>query len=158
MNSAAFGRAMGNVRKHKNMKFVTTERRRICVTTKLLYYKVFRRKLIKKLRKFIKLKLEKFNRKLYCSCKNRWYLQRHCRRSRNKIWHFKFWIRHLKWKKVIGLMKDKLGGEIMKEFAELRATTFGYLKDNNNEDKKKQKAQKSVSSQKNLNLKIIKTV
>ena len=55
-------------------------------------------------------------------------------------------------------MKDKLGGEIMKEFAELRATTFGYLKDNNNEDKKKQKAQKSVSSQKNLNLKIIKTV
>ena len=55
-------------------------------------------------------------------------------------------------------MKDKLCGEIMKEFTELRATTFGYLKDNNNEDKKKQKAQKSVSSQKNLNLKIIKTV
>ena len=56
-------------------------------------------------------------------------------------------------------MKDKLGGEIMKEFPELRATTFGYLKDNNNEDKKKkQKAQKSVSSKENLNLKIIKTV
>ena len=107
------------------MKFVTTERRRICVTTKLLYYKVFHRKFIKKLRRFIKLKLKKFNRKLYCSCKNRWYLQRHCRRCRNKIWHFKFWITHLKWKKVIGLMKDKLGGEIMKEFPELRATTFG---------------------------------
>ena len=71
MNSAAFGRAVGNVRKHKNMKFVTTERRRICVTTKLLYYKVFHRKFIKKLRRFIKLKLKKFNRKLYCSCKNR---------------------------------------------------------------------------------------
>ena len=27
----------------------------------------------------------------------------------------------------------------MKEFAELRATTFGYLKDNNNEEKKKAK-------------------
>ena len=33
-------------------------------------------------------------------------------------------------------MKDKLGGKIMKEFVGLRVTTYSYLKDNNDEDKK----------------------
>ena len=38
---------------------------------------------------------------------------------------------------VIGLMKDELGRQIMlKEFVGLRATTYSYLKDNNNEDKR----------------------
>ena len=39
-------------------------------------------------------------------------------------------------KNVIGLMKDELGGQIMKEFVGLRAKTYSYLKDNNDEDKK----------------------
>ena len=30
-------------------------------------------------------------------------------------------------KKVIGLVKDKLDGKIMKEFAGLRAKTYSYL-------------------------------
>ena len=37
--------------------------------------------------------------------------------------------------KVTGLMKDGLGGEIMKELVGLRAKTFSYLKHNNDEDK-----------------------
>ena len=37
-------------------------------------------------------------------------------------------------KKVIGLMKDELGGKIMKKLIGLRAKTCSYLKDNNNED------------------------
>ena len=48
-------------------------------------------------------------------------------------------------KQVIGLMKYELGVQIMKEFVGLRAKTYSYLKDNNDEDKEKQKAQKSVS-------------
>ena len=33
-------------------------------------------------------------------------------------------------------MKDELGGPIMKEVVGLRAKTYSYLKDNNDEDKK----------------------
>ena len=33
-------------------------------------------------------------------------------------------------------MKDELGGQIMKQFVGLRAKTYNYLKDNNNEYKK----------------------
>ena len=45
-------------------------------------------------------------------------------------------------KKVIGLIKDELGGKIMKQFVGLRAKTYSYLIDGGSEDKK---AQKSVS-------------
>ena len=39
-------------------------------------------------------------------------------------------------KKVIGLMKDELVEQVMKEFVGLRAKTYNYLKENNDEDKK----------------------
>ena len=39
-------------------------------------------------------------------------------------------------KKVIGRFKDKLGGEIMKEFCALRAKTYAFLLDDDNEIKK----------------------
>ena len=45
-------------------------------------------------------------------------------------------------KKVIGLMKNELGGQIMKEFVGLRAKTYSYLKDNNDEDKKRKRHKK----------------
>ena len=38
-------------------------------------------------------------------------------------------------KKVIGSMKNKLGGQIMEKNFRLRAKIYGYLKDNNYEDK-----------------------
>ena len=33
-------------------------------------------------------------------------------------------------------MKDELGGKMMKEFAALRAETYSYITDSNDEDKK----------------------
>ena len=46
--------------------------------------------------------------------------------------------------KVIGLIKDEFGGKIMTKFVELGAKSYSYLIDDHSEDKKKQKAQKSV--------------
>ena len=45
-------------------------------------------------------------------------------------------------KKVIGLSKDELGGRIMKEFCALRAKTFSYLMDDNNEVRKSKGTEK----------------
>ena len=45
-------------------------------------------------------------------------------------------------KKLIGLMKDKLGEEIIKEFAGLRGKTYSYTKDDTNEDEKAKGAKK----------------
>ena len=39
-------------------------------------------------------------------------------------------------KKVIGMFKDELGGNIMKEFCALRAKTYTYLMDDDSEKKK----------------------
>ena len=62
-------------------------------------------------------------------------------------------------KKVIGLMKHELGGQIMKEFVGLRAKTYSYLNDNNGENKKTKDTKKCLKKKiENLNLKIIKTV
>ena len=45
-------------------------------------------------------------------------------------------------KKVIGLMKDKLGGKIMTEFVGLRPKTYSYLMDDGNSDNNKAKGTK----------------
>ena len=57
--------------------------------------------------------------------------------------------------KVIGLIRDKLGGKIIKKFAGLEAKTYSYLTDDSGEDKKTKGTKKCVMNRK---LKIIKTV
>ena len=58
---------------------------------------------------------------------------------------------------MIGLTKEKLGEKIMNKIFGLRAKTYSYLKDNNDEDKK-EKVKKSVSQKELLDLEIIKNI
>ena len=47
-------------------------------------------------------------------------------------------------KKVIGLMKDELGGRVITEFVALRPKTYSYLTDDYKEDKKAKRTKKCV--------------
>ena len=58
-------------------------------------------------------------------------------------------------KKVIGLMKDEIGGKIMTEFAALRPKTYSQLMDDGKNDKKEKGTKKCVIK-KYLNLMTIK--
>ena len=51
-------------------------------------------------------------------------------------------------KKVIELMKDELGGKIMKKIFGLRAKTYSYLIDDGSEDKKAKDTKKCVIKRK----------
>ena len=61
-------------------------------------------------------------------------------------------------KQVIGLMKDKFGGQIMKKFVGLTAKKYCYLKDNYDEYKKGKETRKYVIYKEILSSEIIKNV
>ena len=51
---------------------------------------------------------------------------------------------HVKSIKVVGLMKDKLGGKVMQEFGALRPKTYSYLMDDGKSNKKAKGTKKCI--------------
>ena len=172
MNNAVSGKTMQNVRKHRNIKLVTTERRRNYLVSEPNYHttKFFTENLLA-----IEMRITQIfmNKPVYLGLSildlsktvmyDFWYdhvKPKYGENAKPCYMDTDSFIVHVKTddiykdiakdvetrfntsnfeidrplpngknKKVIGLMKDELGGQIMKEFVGLRAKTYSYLKD-----------------------------
>ena len=179
MNSAVFGKTMENIRKHRDMKLVTTDKKGSNLVSESNYHTI---NLISEDLSIIEMKKTKIkmNKPIYLGLPIL---------DISKILMYEFWYDYVKPKydndvklcymdadsfimniktedfykdiandvekrfdasnyevnrrlptgknkKVIGLMKDELGGKIIMEFFTLRPKTYSYLTDDGKEDKK----------------------
>ena len=198
MNNDVFGKIMENVKKHRDIKLVTTDKRRNQLVSEPNYHatKWFSENLLAIEMRKTEVKM---NKPVYLSLSIL---------DISKIVMYEFWYDYIKPKygdnmklcytdtdsfniktedfyediaddvkkrfdtsnyeidrplptgkneKVIGLMKDELGGKIMTEFIALRSKIHAYLMDDNSEVKKAKGAKKCVIK-KSLNLMTTKTV
>ena len=171
MNNAVFGKTMENVRNHRDIKLVTTDKRRNQLVSESNYHttKWFSEKLFA-----IEMNIEISKTLMY----DFWFDYMKPKYDDNvKLCYMdtdSFTV-HIKAKdfykdmadnvekrfdtsnyevnrplptgknkKVIGLMKDELGGKIMTEFVVLRPKTYSYLTDDCEEDKKAKGTKKCV--------------
>ena len=187
MNNSVFGKKMENIRKHRDIKLVTTDKKRSKLVSELNYHTI---NLISEDLSIIEMKKtkEKMNKPIYLGLSIL---------EISKILMYEFWYDYLKPKydnnvklcymdtdsfimniktndfyediandvenrfdtsnyeikrplqigknkKVIGLMKDELGGKIITEFFTFRPKTYSYLIDNGKEDKKAKGTKKCV--------------
>ena len=179
MNNAVFGKTMENIRKHRNIKLVTTDKKRNKLVSEPNYHTINYISEDLSIIKMNKTKV-KMNKPIYLGLSIL---------DISKILMYGFWYDYMKpkcndnvklcymdtdsfvmniktndfykdiandvekrfdtsnyevnrplptgkTKKVIGLMKDELGGKIITEFVTLRPKTYSYLTDDGKEDKK----------------------
>ena len=187
MNNSVFGKTMENIRKHREIKLVTTDKKRSKLVSEPNYHTI---NLISEDFPIIEMKKTKVKMKKPI------YLELSILEI-SKILMYDFWYDYMKPKyndnvrlcymdtdnsimniktndfykdisdnvdnrfdtsnyevkrpllmgknkKVIGLMKDELGGEIITEFVTLRPKTYSYLTDDSKEDKKSKGTKKCV--------------
>ena len=187
MNNSVFGKTMENIRKHRDIKLVTTDKKRSKLVSEPNYHTI---NLISEDLSIIEMKKTKvkMNKPIYL-CLSILEI--------SKILMYEFWYDYMKPKygnnvelcymdtdsfimniktndfykdiasdvenrfdtsnyevnrplptgknkKVIGLMKDELGGKIIKEFVTLRPKTYSLLTDDGKEDKKAKGTKKCV--------------
>ena len=187
MNNSVFRKTMENIRKHRDLKLVTTDRKRSKLVSEPNYHTI---NLISEDLSIIEMKKTevKMNKTIYLGLSIL---------EISKILMYQFWydymklkynenvrlcymdtdsfIMHIKTndfykdiasdvenrfdtsnyevnrplltgknKKVIGLMKDELGGKIITEFVTLRPKTYSFLTDDGKEDKKAKGTKKCI--------------
>ena len=181
MNNSVFGKTMENIRKHRDIKLVTTDKKRSKLVSEPNFHAM---NLISENLSIIEMKKTKIkmNKPIYLGLSIL---------EISKISMYEFWYDYMKPKyndnvrlcfvmsiktndfykgiardvynmfdtsnygvnrplpigknkKVIGLMKDELAGEIIKEFIALRPKNYSYLTDN---DKIEQKLKEQKSAQ-----------
>ena len=187
MNNAVFEKTMENVRKHRDIKLVTTGKKRSKLVSKPNYHTI---NLISENFSIIEMRRTKIkmNKPIYLGLS----ILEIC-----KLLMYEFWYNYMKPKydgnvklfymdtdsfimniktedfykdvandvekrfhtsnyevdrplptgknkKLIGLMKDELGGRVIREFVALRPNTYSYLTDNCKEDKKAKGRKKCV--------------
>ena len=179
MNNAVFGKTMENIRKHRDIKLGTTDKKRSKMVSEPNYHTI---NLISEDLSIIDMKKTKvkMNKPIYLDLSTLeiskilmyelWYDYMKPKYDNNiKLWYMDTdsFIMDIKTndfykdiandvenrfdtsnyevnrplpmgknKKVIGLMKDGLGGKIITEFVTLRPKTYSYLTDDGKEDKK----------------------
>ena len=186
-NNSVFCKTMENIRKHKNIKLVTTDKKRIKLASEPSYHTI---NLISEDLSIIEMKKTKvkMNKPIYLSLSIL---------EISKILMYEFWYDYMKSKyndnvklcymdtdsfimniktndfyediasdvenrfdtsnyevnrplpmgknkKIIGLMKDDLGGKIITEFVTLRPKTYSFLTDDGKKDKKAKGTKKCV--------------
>ena len=187
MNNSVFGKTMENIRKHRDIKLVTTDKKRIKLVSAPNYHTI---NLISEDLSIIEMRKTKakMNKTIYLSLSIL---------EISKILMYEFWYDYMKPKygnkvklcnldtdsfimniktndfyediandvenrfdtsnykvnralptgknkKVIGLMKDELGGKIITEFVTLRPKTYSFLTDDGKEDKKTKGIKKCI--------------
>ena len=187
MNNSVFGKTMENIRKHRDIKLVTTDKKRSKLVSEPNYHTI---NLISENLSIIEMKRTKvkMNKPIYLGLSIS---------EISKILMYEFWydymkpkyndnvrlcymdtdsfVMHIKTndfykdisedvdnrfdisnyevkrplpigknKKIIGLMKDELGGEIITEFTALRPKIYSYLTDNDKIGKKAKGTKKCV--------------
>ena len=185
MNNSVFGKTMENIRKHRDIKLVTTDKKRSKLVSEPNYHTI---NLVSKDLSIIEMKKTKvkMSKPIYLGLSIL---------EISKILMYEFWydymkpkyndnvklcymdtdsfVMHIKTndfykdidvdnrfdtsnyevkrplpigknKRVIGLMKDELEGEIITEFIALRPKTYFYLKDNDKIDKKAKGTKKCI--------------
>ena len=187
MNNAVFGKTMENIRKHRDIKLVTTDKKRNKLVSEPNYHTMNYISEDLSIIEMNKTKV-KMNKPIYLGLSIL---------DISKILMYEFWYDYMKPKyndnvklcymdtdsfvmniktkdfykdissdvdkrfdtsnyevnrplptgknkKVIGLMKDELGGKIITEFVTLRPKTYSYLTDDGKEDKKAKRTKKCV--------------
>ena len=187
MNNSIFGKTMENIRKHRDLKLVTTNKKRNKLVSEPNYHTI---NLILEVLSIIEMKKTKLkkNKPIYLGLSIL---------EISKTLMYEFWYDYMKPKyndnvklcytdtdsfiiniktnnfyediasdvenrfdtsnyevkrplpmgknkKVIGLMKDELGGKIISEFVTLRPKTYSFLTDGSKEDKKAKGTKKCV--------------